>query len=67
MFAADVFFPVFRAQTQVTVQAAADIVTVQDITADAHVEQTFFEGMGQGGFAAAGKAGKPEKGASVAV
>jgi len=51
---ADVFFSVFWAQTQVTVQTATDIVTVQDVAADPHIEQTFFEGMGQGGFAASG-------------
>jgi hypothetical protein len=63
----DVFFPVFRAQPQVIVQTTADIVAVHEITADTHIEQAFFEGMGQGGFSAAGKAGEPDQGASVAV
>ena len=31
------------------------------VTADAHVEQTFFKGVGQSGFSAAGKAGKPDQ------
>ena len=59
--------PAVRAQPQVTVQTAADIVAVQDITAGAHVEQAFLQSMGQGGFPAAGKAGEPDKRASVAV
>ena len=64
---ADVFFSVYRAQTQIIVQTTADIVPIQNITSDAHVEQTLFEGMGQGGFPATGKASKPYQRASVAV
>jgi len=64
---ADVFFSVFEAQIKAAVRAATDIVTVQDLTSDPHIEQTFFKGMGQGGFPAAGKTGKPEQRASVAV
>jgi len=51
---ADVFFSVFEAQIKAAVRAATDIVTVQDLTSDPHIEQTFFKGMGQGGFPAAG-------------
>ena len=64
---ADVFLSVYRAQTQIIVQTTADIVPIQNITSDAHVEQTLFKGMGQGGFPAAGKASKPYQRASVAV
>ena len=42
-------------------------IIFRNITVDAHVEQAFFEGVGQGGFSAAGKTCEPEKGASVSV
>ena len=65
--APDIFFSISRAEAQISVQTTPDIVAILYITADAHLIELRFNRMGQSGFAAARKAGKPNKPTSMRV
>jgi hypothetical protein len=58
--AADVLVAVLLGETQVLVQAEADVVAVEAVGGQAEVEEVLLERGGDGGLARGGQAGQPD-------
>lgn len=58
--ASDILVSVSLAETEVFVEAEADVVAVETVGGVGGVEEVLFEGGGDGGFPAGGEAGEPD-------
>lgn len=58
--AADIFLPVFRAETEVVINAAADVVAIEHLRKETIIIKVAFQMLSNRAFARAGQAGKPQ-------
>ena len=57
----DILPPVLFAETQILIQAEADVVAIESVGGQAVVEEVLLERDGDSGFAAGREAGEPER------
>ena len=64
---ANVFRTIRFGKTEIRTQAMAHIVAIENVGSCPHHVQTFFQGVGNGGFPGSGQPGKPENHATVTI